>query len=70
MTEQRATWLINALTIALSVAWLFSFAFRQFHPLEGGAVLDGMMLLVLGWWFSKSAFNKDTDKAEEESDVS
>lgn len=67
MTEQRATWLINGLTIALAVAWLLSFAFRQFVPLTGTTTMDGMMLLVLGWWFSRSV--KD-DKDKEDSDVS
>jgi hypothetical protein len=59
MTEtQRPQWLLNAVTLAICLAWLVTFIVRQFTEISGAPVIDNLVLLVITFWFGRTAMDK------------
>ncbi len=60
MVSQKHFEATTGLTITVSIAWVASLIARMLSPsFAVGPAVDSAMLLVLGYWFSLNAVNKN-----------
>ena len=70
MMVARIRWshyaVVTILTLLFSMVWLVALVLRIFFNkhLENVSTLDGVMLLIVGYWFSTAALKSNPEEKE------